>query len=250
MWKWLHYYPVLNLRFILRFISLSLTFALIAILCAELFHPVEDLLGNSGTIKQAFGGTECEDFRGRLRLPSDMWNIYTKILGLVYSIWLFYKISVIFFPLFYGNWLYEQQEKLYTYRTGIIIVAGFNFVPLLFIGIFDCFYGRYFFCIAPPVIIFALVLDRLFVHADDYFHLFVDTTELIPKRDWQERLQPDTVSTKQLADIQPQPPQSSDIPPPTSDIPPPPSDAPVPSSEVVQQPQQQQESSNAPSQKA
>uniref|UniRef100_A0AC35ESE5 Uncharacterized protein n=1 Tax=Panagrolaimus sp. PS1159 TaxID=55785 RepID=A0AC35ESE5_9BILA len=147
---------------------------------------------------------------------------------------------------------YMNNKKGYTHieLELYVIVAGFNFVPLLFIGIFDCFYGRYFFCIAPAVIISALVLDRIFVHPDDYFHLFVDTIELIPKRDWQERLQPITVSIneQQRANIQSQLPQSSDIPPPTSDAPPPTSDAPIPSSEVVQQPQQ--ESSNAPSQKA
>uniref|UniRef100_A0AC34GN72 Uncharacterized protein n=1 Tax=Panagrolaimus sp. ES5 TaxID=591445 RepID=A0AC34GN72_9BILA len=188
MFTWLHQYRVLNLRFFLRFLAFSLNILFLIVICTELFDTTDGIFADNQKQRNTLCGSNCEKCLGRpFRLPADVWTIYAKVLCFFFNLWLLSRLSVIFFPLFRGNYLYEHQEELYTFRTNIVFISLFNFLPLLLLGSAECQYARQFFLIAPVLIFVAVLSDRLFVRANDYFQLAADG--VVAQGQWQEDIQ-------------------------------------------------------------
>uniref|UniRef100_A0A914ZAL4 Transmembrane protein n=1 Tax=Panagrolaimus superbus TaxID=310955 RepID=A0A914ZAL4_9BILA len=194
MFAWLNQYRILNLRCILRSLAILINVVLVIELLTELFDPFDGILADSRNQRDTFCGSDCEECLGRpFRLPADVWTIYIKVLSVFFNLWLLSHLSVVFFPLFWGNWLFEHQEELYTFRSNIVIISVFNIFPLIMLGSHECEYARYFFLIAPMLIFTAVLSDRIFVRANDYFQLA--DYGVVAQGQWQEDVQWENVES-------------------------------------------------------
>ena len=108
---WLHRYPVLNLRFLLRstaFLGNLTVFILISIELGQAMWHYKTKNENEIVYKEDLEEYKkeengCKKYNGEFMLPTETWHIYNKLQSLCLSLWLGYKICYIFLSLGCGT---------------------------------------------------------------------------------------------------------------------------------------------------